>query len=87
MFAARANKRTVTMEEFEKARDKIMMGAERRSMVMSEKEKENTAYHEAGHAIVGRMMPEHDPIHKVSIIPAVVHSVSPSSCRKKTNTA
>jgi len=69
LFAARANKRTVTMEEFEKARDKIMMGAERRSMVMSEKEKENTAYHEAGHAIVGRMMPEHDPIHKVSIIP------------------
>ena len=69
LFAARANKRIVTTEEFEKARDKIMMGAERRSMVMSEKEKENTAYHEAGHAIVGRMMPEHDPIHKVSIIP------------------
>ncbi|MEZ5529794.1 MAG: ATP-dependent zinc metalloprotease FtsH [Porticoccaceae bacterium] len=69
LFAARANKRIVTMEEFEKARDKIMMGAERRSMVMSEKEKENTAYHEAGHAIVGRMMPEHDPVHKVSIIP------------------
>ena len=69
LFAARANKRIVTMEEFEKARDKIMMGAERRSMVMSEKEKENTAYHEAGHAIVGRLMPEHDPVHKVSIIP------------------
>ena len=69
LFAARANRRIVTMNEFEKARDKIMMGAERRSMVMSEKEKENTAYHEAGHAIVGRMMPEHDPIHKVSIIP------------------
>lgn len=69
LFAARANKRIVTMEEFEKARDKIMMGAERRSMVMSEKEKENTAYHEAGHAIIGRLMPEHDPVHKVSIIP------------------
>ncbi|TVZ40207.1 cell division protease FtsH [Alteromonadaceae bacterium 2753L.S.0a.02] len=69
LFAARANKRVVTMEEFEKARDKIIMGAERRSMVMSEKEKENTAYHEAGHAIVGRLVPEHDPVHKVSIIP------------------
>ena len=69
LFAARANKRIVTMEEFEKARDKIMMGAERRSMVMSEKEKENTAYHEAGHAIIGRLVPEHDPVHKVSIIP------------------
>ncbi|HEY7883965.1 MAG TPA: ATP-dependent zinc metalloprotease FtsH [Cellvibrionaceae bacterium] len=69
LFAARGNKRMVTMEEFEKARDKIMMGAERRSMVMSEKEKENTAYHEAGHAIVGKIVPEHDPIHKVTIIP------------------
>jgi len=57
------------MEEFEKARDKIMMGAERKSMVMGEKEKENTAYHEAGHAIVGRLVPEHDPVHKVTIIP------------------
>ena len=57
------------MEEFEKARDKIMMGAERRSMVMSEKEKMNTAYHEAGHAIIGRLVPEHDPVHKVTIIP------------------
>lgn len=69
LFAARANKRMVTMEEFEKARDKIMMGAERKSMVMSEKEKINTAYHEAGHAIVGRLVPEHDPVHKVTIIP------------------
>jgi cell division protease FtsH len=69
LFAARANKRLVTMEEFEKARDKIMMGSERRSMVMSEQEKANTAYHEAGHAIVGRLMPEHDPVHKVTIIP------------------
>jgi len=69
LFAARANKRTVTMDEFEKAKDKIMMGTERRSMVMSEKEKLNTAYHEAGHAIVGISLPEHDPVYKVSIIP------------------
>jgi len=69
LFAARANRRVVTMEEFEKARDKIMMGAERRSMVMSDKEKANTAYHEAGHAIIGRLVPEHDPVHKVTIIP------------------
>tara|TARA_B110000483_G_C18206728_1_gene548179 strand:+ start:10437 stop:12347 length:1911 start_codon:yes stop_codon:yes gene_type:complete len=67
--AARANRRMVAMEDFEQARDKLMMGAERRSMVMSEEEKANTAYHEAGHAIVGWTMPEHDPIHKVSIIP------------------
>jgi len=59
----------VGMQHFELAKDKIMMGAERRSMVMSEKEKLNTAYHEAGHAIVGRLMPEHDPVYKVSIIP------------------
>ncbi|MCB1616190.1 MAG: ATP-dependent zinc metalloprotease FtsH [Pseudomonadales bacterium] len=69
LLAARANHRLVSMEEFEKARDKIMMGTERKNMVMSEKEKANTAYHEAGHAIVGRLMPEHDPVHKVSIIP------------------
>jgi cell division protease FtsH len=69
LFAARSDKRLVTMEEFEKARDKIMMGAERRSLVMSVKEKEMTAYHEAGHAIVGHCMPEHDPVHKVTIIP------------------
>ncbi len=69
LFAARANKRTVSMSEFELAKDKIMMGAERKSMVMSEKEKRNTACHEAGHAIVGRLMPEHDPVYKVSIIP------------------
>ena len=69
LFSARANRSVVTMEEFEKARDKIMMGAERRSMVMSEKEKANTAYHEAGHAIIGRLVPEHDPVHKVTIIP------------------
>jgi cell division protease FtsH len=69
LFAARNNKRVVSMEEFEKAKDKIMMGAERRSMVMSEKEKLNTAYHEAGHAIVGYLMPGHDPVHKVTIIP------------------
>jgi len=69
LFAARGSKQRVTMEEFEKAKDKIMMGAERKSMVMSEKEKLNTAYHEAGHAIVGRLVPEHDPVYKVSIIP------------------
>ncbi len=69
LFAARGNRRIVTMDEFEKARDKILMGAERKTMVMSEKEKENTAYHEAGHAIIGRLVPEHDPVHKVTIIP------------------
>jgi cell division protease FtsH len=69
LFAARANKRVVSMDEFEKAKDKIMMGAERRSMVMSEKEKLNTAYHEAGHAIVGYLVPEHDPVYEVTIIP------------------
>jgi cell division protease FtsH len=69
LFAARAGSRMVGMTQFELAKDKIMMGAERRSMVMSESEKRNTAYHEAGHAIVGRLMPEHDPVYKVSIIP------------------
>ncbi len=69
LFAARANKRLVEMGEFEMAKDKIMMGAERKSMVMSEKEKLNTAYHESGHAIVGRLVPEHDPVYKVTIIP------------------
>lgn len=69
LFAARASKRVVEMKEFELAKDKIMMGAERKTMVMSEKEKQNTAYHEAGHAIVGRVVPEHDPVYKVSIIP------------------
>jgi len=69
LFAARSNLRLVAMAQFELAKDKIMMGAERKSMVMSEAEKRNTAYHEAGHAIVGRMVPEHDPVYKVSIIP------------------
>lgn len=69
LFAARANRRLVTPEEFEKAQDKIMMGAERKSMVMNESEKESTAYHEAGHAIVGYLCEEHDPVHKVTIIP------------------
>jgi cell division protease FtsH len=69
LFAARANQRLVSMGEFERAKDKIMMGTERRSMVMSEKEKLNTAYHEAGHAIVGMSLPEHDPVYKVTIIP------------------
>lgn len=69
LFAARSSKRMVSMVEFEKAKDKIMMGAERRSMVMTEAQKESTAYHEAGHAIIGRLVPEHDPVHKVTIIP------------------
>ena len=69
LFAARSNKRVVSMDEFESAKDKIMMGTERRSMVMSEKEKLNTAYHEAGHAIVGYCVPDHDPVYKVTIIP------------------
>src|SRR5690554_2194078 len=69
LFAARRNQRLVSMEELELAKDKIMMGAERKSMVMNEKEKRNTAYHESGHAIVGRLVPEHDPVYKVSIIP------------------
>ncbi|MCP4994489.1 MAG: ATP-dependent zinc metalloprotease FtsH [Gammaproteobacteria bacterium] len=69
LFAARANKRLVEMSDMEKAKDKIMMGAERRSMVMNEDEKKLTAYHEAGHAIVGRLVPSHDPVYKVSIIP------------------
>jgi cell division protease FtsH len=69
LFSARLNKRVVTMEEFDRAKDKIMMGAERKTMVMSEKEKTNTAYHEAGHAIVGNLVPDHDPVYKVSIIP------------------
>ncbi len=69
LFSARANQRTVGQKEFDQAKDKIMMGAERKSMVMSDKEKSNTAYHEAGHAIVGRLVPDHDPVYKVSIIP------------------
>lgn len=69
LFAARANKKLVNMGEFERAKDKIMMGAERKSMIMKESEKKNTAFHEAGHAIVGRLVPDHDPVYKVSIIP------------------
>ncbi|URJ26102.1 ATP-dependent zinc metalloprotease FtsH [Blochmannia endosymbiont of Camponotus modoc] len=69
LFAARDSKHMVSMVEFEKAKDKIVMGAERRSMVMTEAQKESTAYHEAGHAIIGRLVPEHDPVHKVTIIP------------------
>lgn len=69
LFAARQNKRVVHMDQFEQAKDKIMMGAERKSMVMSEKEKRNTAYHEAGHCIVGHLVPEHDPVYKITIIP------------------
>ena len=69
LFAARSNKRLVDMEDFEKAKDKIMMGAERRSMVMNEDEKRNTAFHESGHAVVAKLMPKSDPVHKVTIIP------------------
>jgi cell division protease FtsH len=69
LFAARKNKRQVDMEDFEKAKDKILMGVERKSMVMTDEEKQLTAYHEAGHAIVGRLVPEHDPVYKVSIMP------------------
>ena len=69
LFAARGNEKEVRMEHFDRARDKILMGAERRSMAMSEEEKRLTAYHEAGHAIVGRLVPEHDPVYKVTIIP------------------
>jgi cell division protease FtsH len=69
LFAARFNKRLVDMEDFERAKDKIMMGAERRSMVMSEEEKRNTAYHESGHAVVAKLLPKADPVHKVTIIP------------------
>ena len=69
LFAARADKQQVGMEEFERAKDKVMMGTERRSMVMSDEEKKLTAYHEAGHAIVGRLVPGHDPVYKVTIIP------------------
>ena len=69
LFAARTNKRLVSMVELEKAKDKLIMGTERRSMVMSEKEKKMTAYHEAGHAIVGKLVPDHDPVYKVSIMP------------------
>ena len=69
LFAARDNAKLVTMDHMDRAKDKIMMGSERRSMVMSEKEKKLTAFHEAGHAIVGRTVPEHDPVYKVTIIP------------------
>ena len=69
LFAARGNEKEVRMDHFDRARDKILMGAERRSMAMSEEEKTLTAYHEAGHAIVGRLVPEHDPVYKVTIIP------------------
>ncbi|MFL6564858.1 MAG: ATP-dependent zinc metalloprotease FtsH, partial [Burkholderiales bacterium] len=69
LFAARGNKRLVEMDDFERAKDKIIMGAERRSMVMPEEERKNTAYHESGHAIVARLLPKTDPVHKVTIIP------------------
>ncbi len=69
LFAARASKRLVDMDDFEKAKDKILMGAERRNMVMNDEEKRNTAYHESGHAVVAKLVPKSDPVHKVTIIP------------------
>jgi cell division protease FtsH len=69
LFAARKNKRLVDMDDFEKAKDKVIMGAERRSMVMPEEERRNTAYHESGHAVVAKLLPKTDPVHKVTIIP------------------
>jgi cell division protease FtsH len=69
LFAARGNKRLVDMEDFERAKDKVIMGAERRSMVMPEEERRNTAYHESGHAVVAKLLPKTDPVHKVTIIP------------------
>jgi cell division protease FtsH len=69
LFAARGNKRLVDMDDFEKAKDKILMGAERRSMVMNDEEKRNTAYHESGHAVIAKLVPKSDPVHKVTIIP------------------
>jgi cell division protease FtsH len=69
LFAARAGKKIVEMDDFEKVKDKILMGGERRSMVMNDDERKLTAYHEAGHAVVGRLVPDHDPVYKVSIIP------------------
>jgi cell division protease FtsH len=69
LFAARGNKRLVEMDDFERAKDKIIMGAERRSMVMPEEERRNTAYHESGHTVVARLLPKTDPVHKVTIIP------------------
>src|SRR5512147_2690752 len=69
LFAARKNKRLVDMDDFEMAKDKVMMGAERRSMVMPEEERRNTAYHESGHVVVAKLLPKTDPVHKVTIIP------------------
>ena len=74
LFAARASKKIVDMSDFEKAKDKILMGGERKSMVMNDDERKLTAYHEAGHAIVGRLVPDHDPVYKVSIIPRALGS-------------
>lgn len=81
-MAARTGKRVVTMEDFEAAKDKIMMGTERRSMVITADQKEKTAYHEAGHAIVGLELPECDPVYKATIIPRVAHWVWLFPCPK-----
>ena len=80
LIAASKNKNLVGMQELEQAKDKIMMGSERKTMVMDDAEKEMTAYHEAGHAIVGRLVPEHDPVYKVSIIP---REIGRASCRER----
>jgi cell division protease FtsH len=69
LMAARRNARVVEMQDFEKAKDKILMGPERKSMVMPEEERRNTAYHESGHALIGKLLPKCDPVHKVTIIP------------------
>ncbi len=87
LFAARRNKRLVDMDDFERAKDKIIMGAERRSMVMPEDERINTAYHEAGHAVVACSLPKADPVHKVTIIPRGRALGVTCSCRSRTATA
>ena len=84
LFAARRNKERVDLNDFEAAKDKVFMGPERKSMIMSDKEKRNTAVHEAGHALVGKLLPNTDPVHKVSIIPAARPSASRGACRWKT---
>ena len=87
LFAARANLKTVTMEQFEMAKDKVLMGAERRSIVMPEEERWNTAYHESGHTVVAKVLEHTDPVHKVTIIPRGRALGVTMNCRKKIDTA
>lgn len=87
LLAARSDKTLVESIDFDNAKDKVLMGVERRSMVISDEEKRSTAYHEAGHTLVARMVPGTDPVHKVSIIPAAGPWESPCSCRSRTSTA